>query len=330
MSKLIDFLQSQSSEEEVSKNFIDQSKLSDSFNKMRYEIPSVKIEDTKIVQLKSRPQIDRGQIWLCKQEYKDSFDEMIIGDAPYLVYIVSDTSSFGDSSFVRVQPITPFVDSPVEDEVLVNDDSIVGFEFLIETWNEQPILTDLLDEFVGSLEIQYLNESNLEVKLTNAQKEFRKAEIRNTAYLRHSVTSKLEFNEQEKKKPKGKVVAMFTSIAVAASALLFFFNIYNKKTDNSLHDYVAQLEPSQFDKITINESQLRGAESRKLPVALVYSSDTITLAKYGLTDTLFLFGNFNVSSIDIGFASDSIISISTDESYFEIPFEKSSELKPLN
>ena len=338
MNKLIDFLQSQSSNEEISENSIDQSKLSDSLNDIRNKISSIKIEENKIVQLKSQPQIEKSQIWLCKQEYSDAFGDQIIGKAPYLVYIVSDVNSFGGSSVVRVQPITPFVDSPVEDEVLIKDDSIVGFEFLIETWNEQPILTDLLDEFVGNLEVKPINEDNFELKLTKSQKEFRKAEIRNTAYLRQSVISHIEFNEQKEeeeeednkeKKPKGKVIAMFTSIAVAASALFFFFNIYNKKTDNNLHDYLAQLEPSQFEKIDISRNQLRGVDTKKIPTVLVYSSDTITVSKYAITDTLFLFGNFEISSLDIDLVNDSIISISTNKNYFEIPFKKSSALKYL-
>ena len=174
-----------------------------------------------------------------------------------------------------------------------------------------------------------INEDNFELKLTNDQKEFRKAEIRNTAYLRHSVTSYIKFNEQEKDKSKGKVIAMFTSIAVAASALFFFFNIYNKKNDNNLHDYVAQLEPSQFEKIDISRNQLRGTDTKEIPIVLVYSSDTIKVSKYAITDTLFLFGNFEISSLDIDLVNDSIISISTNRNYFEIPFKKSSALKYL-
>ena len=86
MNKLIDFLQGQSSNEEIAitKNSIDQSKLSDSLNDIRNKISSIKIEDNKIVQLKSQPQIEKGQIWLCKQEYSDAFGDQIIGKAPYL------------------------------------------------------------------------------------------------------------------------------------------------------------------------------------------------------------------------------------------------------
>ena len=112
--------------------------------------------------------------------------------------------------------------------------------------------------------------------------------------------------------------------------LYFSFLIFiTKKNDNNLHDYVAQLEPGQFEKIDISRNQLRGVDTKKIPTVLVYSSDTITVSKYAITDTLFLFGNFEISSLDIDLVNDSIISISTNRNYFEIPFKKSLDLKIL-
>jgi hypothetical protein len=60
--------------------------------------------------------------------------------------------NIANESFVRIQPISPFTEFQAADEILISDNSIVGFDFIIETWNEQPILTELLDEFVGELD----------------------------------------------------------------------------------------------------------------------------------------------------------------------------------
>ncbi|MBA7539931.1 hypothetical protein ES705_32220 [subsurface metagenome] len=150
--------------------------------------------------MKSIPQIKKGQIWLCKQQYYDAFGNKIIGKIPYLVLVVSDIDQLADENFVRIQPVSPFTELTADDEILVKDNAIVGFDFIIETWNEQPILTKLLDEFVGNLDIETVKVNDTELSLSEVQKDFRKAEIRNTGYLRQSIKSMIEFEELSEEK----------------------------------------------------------------------------------------------------------------------------------
>ena len=200
MNKIIDFLQSQSENENISENLVSKGKLSKSFNDIDNVIVSSEVEESNVFQLKSRPKTKKGQIWLCKQQYYDAFGNEIIGNSPYLVFIVSDVDKFAIENFIRIQPISPFTEFTANDEILIKDDSVVGFNFIIETWNEQPILTDLLDEFVGSLDIEALKIDETELNLSRTQKEFRKTEIRNTAYLRQSIKSLIEFEELNEEK----------------------------------------------------------------------------------------------------------------------------------
>ncbi|MBL4560589.1 MAG: hypothetical protein JKX79_06345 [Labilibaculum sp.] len=200
MNNIIDFLQSQSENENISDNSVNKGKLSKSFNDIKNVIVSSEVKEKNIFQLKSRPKTKKGQIWLCKQQYFDAFGNKIIGNSPYLVFVVSDVDKFANENFIRIQPISPFTEFTANDELLIKDDSVVGFDFIIETWNEQPILTELLDEFVGNLVIETLKINETELSLSEIQKEFRKAEIRNTAYLSQSIKSLIEFEELSEEK----------------------------------------------------------------------------------------------------------------------------------
>jgi hypothetical protein len=66
----------------------------------------------------------------------------------------------------------------------------------VETWNEQPILTEILDSYLGYYET---NDSFSEQEeLTLVQKEFRKIEISKARYLNHSITALLMYLEEAK------------------------------------------------------------------------------------------------------------------------------------
>ena len=108
MDKIIDFLQSQSENENVSENSLDKGKLSKSFNDIKKVVVSSEVEEKTIIQLKTRPKTKKGQIWLCKQKYYDAFGNAIIGNIPYLVVVVSDIERLVNETFARIQPISPF------------------------------------------------------------------------------------------------------------------------------------------------------------------------------------------------------------------------------
>lgn len=195
MNKIIEFLQSQSSSDNISSYKIDKRKLSNSFNDFKKIVDSIESCDKVVLKLKNKPKIKKGQIWLCKKEYYDALGNHIIGNTPFLVVIISEVESMVDETFVRIQPISPFTEFKAADDIIIIDNSIIGFDFILETWNEQPILTELLDEYVGDLDIDFTMTHETEENLSNNQKEFRKAEIRNTEYLRQSINSLIEYEE---------------------------------------------------------------------------------------------------------------------------------------
>lgn len=195
MNKIIEFLQSQFGSDIIPVKSIDKEKLSKSFIDLKSIFDTSESDDKRILKLKSKPKIKTGQIWLCKQEYYDALGNQIIGNTPYLVLVISNTENIANESFVRIHPISPFTEFKAADDIIISDNLIAGFEFIIETWNEQPILTELLDEYVGDLDIDLSKIEEAEVNLSNNQKEFRKSEIRNTEYLRHSINSLIEFEE---------------------------------------------------------------------------------------------------------------------------------------
>jgi uncharacterized protein YktA (UPF0223 family) len=198
MNKIIDFLQNQSEDENIPESSIDKNKLNKSFNDIKDAIVSSDFNEKNLFQLKRTPNIKKGQIWLCKQTYFDKLGNEITGKNPYLVLVVNDIDKIANEDFIRVQPISPFTEFLASDEILIEDNSVVGFDFIIETWNEQPILTELLDEFVGRLDIKNLKIDESGLSLSKSQKEFRKAEIRNTAYLRQSINSLIQLEESKK------------------------------------------------------------------------------------------------------------------------------------
>ena len=176
-------------------------KLSKSFNQIKGAVTFHRIEENSIIQFKSTAQIEKGQIWLCKKDYYDALGNRINGEIPFIVIIVNDVQSHSEQRLVRVQPISPFTEFHADDDILVSDDTIVGFDFIIETWNEQPILTSILNEYIGNIQIE-ANEinSSKKISLSKAQEDFRKAEINNTSYLRQSIISLLENEENKGKK----------------------------------------------------------------------------------------------------------------------------------
>lgn len=195
MNKIIEFLKSQSGSDNIPVKSIDKEKLSKSFIDLKSIFDTSESDDKRILKLKSKPTIKKGQIWLCKQEYYDALGNQIIGNTPYLVLVISNTENIANESFVRIHPISPFTEFQAADDIIISDNSITGFEFIIETWNEQPILTELLDEYVGELDNDEAMVHETEVNLSNNQREFRKTEIRNTEYLRQSINSLIGFEE---------------------------------------------------------------------------------------------------------------------------------------
>jgi len=202
--------------------------------------------------------INKNQIWSCKMEYNDEFGNLIKGDHDYFVFVLSAPKKLNKMQYMRVQPISSLVSYKAEDDVLIEDNAILGYPFIIETWNEQPVLTIVLDKYIRTLS-DYFPFTSEPSSLTEEQIEFRNNEVKNSAYLRQSVLSNLAFNES--KISKKTIVTYWPQLLIAASLFGVIFLLWqptkipNKKAPE-LYAYVSP------DKIVLikTEDQLRGTE----------------------------------------------------------------------
>jgi hypothetical protein len=135
-----------------------------------------------------------GTIWLTKRSYIDYEGSEISAEIPYYVHISSVITELNKTEYVKVQPISQFTMFAGPDDLFMDDDSITGFKFIIETWNEQPITLNLLDKYIGKIDSK-LTYSDTTGELSDDLKTFRKYEIQNSKYLRNSITSYLSWEE---------------------------------------------------------------------------------------------------------------------------------------
>lgn len=181
---------------------------------------------TQARHLKIHPRIQKNQIWTVKSEYDDFQGISQKTSHPFLVMINSEQEEIEDENFTRVFIVSPFIELATQSDEVCNDPSIIGFPFLIETWNDQPILTELLNEYVGYYEsrsnsfsktevYELANEpyseyskSNIEI-LSEDQKEFRNIKISRAKYINHSVLSLLSFLENRQSQDAGVVISIF-------------------------------------------------------------------------------------------------------------------------
>lgn len=134
--------------------------------------------------------INKNEIWLTKKSFIDINGNEVNSEHEFIIFIVLGPESINDEEFVRVQPISKQIESRTDEDIFIEDESILGYPFIIETWNEQPILTKLLHKKLGSI-------SNLSVdviepsEFSKKQLSFRRSEIKRTAFLRQSVLSNI-------------------------------------------------------------------------------------------------------------------------------------------
>lgn len=140
------------------------------------------------------PKIKVNQIWTIKSQYFDYEGKNQKSLHPIMVIVVSEEETLDeDNTFVRVCPISPFVEMASSSDQVCSDSSIVGFPFLVESWNEQPILVEILDQYISDY---FFDISNVESQLNEDISHFREIEISNSRYLNHSISSYLA--EQER------------------------------------------------------------------------------------------------------------------------------------
>ena len=144
--------------------------------------------------LRIMPKIKQNQIWTVKTNYLDFEGVLQYTKHPMMVLLTSECEDLDeDTQFVRGCPISPFIEMAGINDQVCNDSSITGFPFLVEVWNEQPMLVDILDKYVGDY---YADIRALVSNEDNEINRFREIEISNARFLNKSVLAYT--NEMEK------------------------------------------------------------------------------------------------------------------------------------
>jgi hypothetical protein len=157
-----------------------------------------------------RPKIQQNQIWSVKNEYIDFLGNTQTTAHPFLVLILTAIDDFADEEFVRVAVVSPFVEMATSNDEVCKDSSIIGFPFLIEAWNEQPVLTEILDEYFGYYEVNqhFVDEDTLNL----VQKDFKEIEISRAKYLNHSITALISYVESNQNQEFGAVISLLGKV----------------------------------------------------------------------------------------------------------------------
>jgi hypothetical protein len=173
-----------------------------------------------------KPSIRTGQIWTIKNEYDDFQGITQKTSHPFIVLVNKHIKDIENEGFVRVLVISPFTEMASYSDEVCYDSSVIGFPFLIEAWNNQPVLTEILDAYLGDYELksnhnltteslELLNGSFAEISnktsevVSENQLEFRRIEISRAKYLNQSVRSLLSFLENRQSKDAGVVISIF-------------------------------------------------------------------------------------------------------------------------
>jgi hypothetical protein len=237
--------------------------------------------------LKIRPRFQQHQIWSVKSEYFDFFGNPLKTSHPFLVLINSEPGEIDDEEFLRVFIISPFIEMASSNDEVCQDSSIVGFPFLVEIWNDQPILAEILNEYIGFYETkstkswelqlpQNLGSSELsatlDVNLNSFQREFRDIEISNAKYLNHSITALLTFLENKQSQDSGVIVSMLDKIVYPK-----FFIGNNQKEDDYM--LVARSAIDTEDKYMLYEN-------KSIPIKIFFRRDEdgfiLTIMPFGI------------------------------------------------
>lgn len=184
------------------------------------------VESYSNKQFKIRPRIEKYQIWSVRSEYENFLGATQKASHPFIVLIISDPDEIAEERFVRVNVISPYIEFAAHDDLVCNDSSLIGFPFLVETWNDQPVLSEILDEYLGYFEIELDSrfgkiEPSFEIeseeaisgksdiiRLNRFQREFREIEISRAMYLNSSILSLISFLEHRQSSDSGAIITL--------------------------------------------------------------------------------------------------------------------------
>jgi hypothetical protein len=206
--------------------------------------------------------INTNDLWLCKTSFTEANANEIKCKEAYAVVIVMEPDNLNGEEFVRVQPISKQIEYRTEEDILVEDKTLLGYPFIIETWNEQPIITKLLDKKLGSVQDMVMDTDEPD-EYTDEQLTFRKSEIRRTAFLRQSVLSHMansESSEYGKKKNVARTIQLMSYAATIIGVILLMWQPHKPTKKEFIAQYQV-VKPIELGN-DYQENLLRGEDVR--------------------------------------------------------------------
>jgi len=180
--------------------------------KINAQFKTKKINALDSKHLRLSPKIQKNQIWSVKEKYIDFMGITQKSKHPFLVLIVDDPNDIEGEDFVRVIDISPFTEFASTDDYVCNDSSLIGFPFLIETWNEQPILVEILNSYLGYFDEDFLSyllkNDKKEIEINESQLKFRDLEVSRAKFFNNSVSSLLLYFENRQTESGGVVISI--------------------------------------------------------------------------------------------------------------------------
>ena len=160
----------------------------------------IKTDKRNKIRLAYRHDIQPYQIWSTRTRQYSIFAESIHTFYPYMVMIKTAPKIYPDShAIIRVQPVSFIMDFISEGDIVIDDTGLLGMPFIIETWNEQPMMESGLQEHICKLNLPLPKPcgfTSLDEHDRKLISQFRYFEIQNTGYLRRPVMSLVEYYEK--------------------------------------------------------------------------------------------------------------------------------------
>lgn len=200
-----DFLRSKQSDDSIL-NIPDDDEIAESHQNSLNNLTNILkkgLSKNKTLSLSYRSDAYFGQIWSTRNTIHTILAEEIHTYYPYHVLIKTLPQPLNDKyQIIRVQPISFITEFVSIGDIFIDNPDILGQPFIIETWNEQPMLQNNLYKYIQNIdETTLMKHSILEIGDAPEDQisQFRYLEIENTFYLRKPVLSIIEYFETNHK-----------------------------------------------------------------------------------------------------------------------------------
>jgi len=248
-----------------------------------------------------------NQVWAVKNEYYDFLGNKQTTSHPFFVSLLTDIDSFEEEDFVRVAVISPFVEMASEQDDVCKDASIAGFPFLVENWNNQPVLSEILDEYVGYYEPKDI--SDKEERLSSVQKEFREIEISKAKFLNNSISALVGFAELNQNNEFAVVISFNNHSLIQGCS----------KSDNEIINNEPTLELPQKEDIALSKTILLTKNK-----GISFNNEELPFEiQIKKTDERFIISALTTEEITLSaFDNKNIIPVSNNERQVFLPLKK--------